>query len=118
MQPFLKVEADALLSAGYKDIGWREVSSAAFGVPNPKHHVILMATAKETGVVDSCLFSTVGLLYFAVVFCCISTLLFLQNTVCFCCSDVETYILAAGGSALRRLYRWVLPVWGNWATAG
>jgi site-specific DNA-cytosine methylase len=87
MQPFLKVEADALLSAGYKDIGWREVSSAAFGVPNPKHHVILMATAKETGIVDSCLFSTVGLCFFAAVFCRSSLF---HNTVCFCCSDVET----------------------------
>lgn len=59
MQPFLKVEADKLLAAGYRDLGWREVSTEAFGVPNPKRHVILMATAKQCAIVDSCLFSTV-----------------------------------------------------------
>lgn len=59
MQPFLKLEADALLAAGYKDLGWRDVSSEAFGVPNPKNHVILMAAAKHYALVDSCLFSTV-----------------------------------------------------------
>jgi hypothetical protein len=35
------------------------VSSEAFGVPNPKRHVILVATAKQQGLVDSLLFSTV-----------------------------------------------------------
>jgi site-specific DNA-cytosine methylase len=58
-QPFLKVEADALLAAGYDDVGWRQVTSEAFGVPNPKAHIILIATAGPTTVVDSCLFSTV-----------------------------------------------------------
>jgi hypothetical protein len=57
--PFLKAEADSLLTAGYQDIGWRDVSSEAFGLPNPKHHVILVATAGPTAVVDCCLFSTV-----------------------------------------------------------
>jgi site-specific DNA-cytosine methylase len=66
MQPFLKMEADTLLAAGYQDMGWREVSSEAFGVPNPKRHVILVATAKQCGLVDSCLFSTVGHVVFAV----------------------------------------------------
>lgn len=60
MQPFLKIEADTLLGAGYQDLGWREVSSEAFGEPNPKRHVVLVATARQCGVVDSCLFSTVG----------------------------------------------------------
>jgi site-specific DNA-cytosine methylase len=59
MVPFIKLEADALLTAGYQDLGWREVSSEALGVPNSKTHVILVATAKELGVVDACLFSTV-----------------------------------------------------------
>jgi hypothetical protein len=45
-QPFLKVEADALLAAGYKDLGWRELSTEAFGLPNPKRHIILIATAE------------------------------------------------------------------------
>jgi site-specific DNA-cytosine methylase len=62
MQPFLKVEADALINRGYQDVGWRQVSSEAFGVPNPKSHVILVATARQSGVVDSCLFSTVRFL--------------------------------------------------------
>jgi hypothetical protein len=57
--PFLKVEADALLAAGYTDVGWREVSSEAFGLPNPKCHIMLVATAGPTTLVDSCLFSTV-----------------------------------------------------------
>jgi hypothetical protein len=57
--PFLKVEADAMLAAGYTDVGWREVSSAAFGLPNPKCHIILVATAGPTALVDCCLFSTV-----------------------------------------------------------
>jgi site-specific DNA-cytosine methylase len=60
-QPFLKVEADALLAAGYDDVGWRQVTSEAFGVPNPKAHINLIATAGPTTVVDSCLFSTVRL---------------------------------------------------------
>jgi hypothetical protein len=58
-QPFLKVEADALLAAGYKDLGWREVSTEAFGLPNPKHHIILIATEHTSATVDCCLFSTV-----------------------------------------------------------
>jgi hypothetical protein len=57
--PFLKLEADALLAAGYQDVGWREVSTEAFGLPNPKSHIILIATAGPTALVDSCLFSTV-----------------------------------------------------------
>jgi hypothetical protein len=59
MVPFLKVEADTLLAAGYLDLGWREISSEGFGVPNPKHHIIVVATAKQCGLVDCCLFSTV-----------------------------------------------------------
>lgn len=59
MQPFLKLEADALLHAGYRDLGWREVSSEASGDPNAKHHIILAATERPSGVVDSLLFSTV-----------------------------------------------------------
>jgi hypothetical protein len=59
MQPFLKLEADALLAAGYQDLGWREVSSEGFGVPNPKCHIFLVATAKQCGLVDSMLFSSV-----------------------------------------------------------
>jgi hypothetical protein len=57
--PFLKVELDALLAVGYDDIGWREVTTEAFGLPNPKSHVILVATAGPSSLVDSCLFSTV-----------------------------------------------------------
>jgi hypothetical protein len=57
--PFLKMEADALLAAGYRDVAWREVSSEAFGLPNPKRHIILMATDGLTALVDCCLFSTV-----------------------------------------------------------
>jgi hypothetical protein len=57
--PFLKADADALLRAGYQDIGWREVSSEVLGLPNPKHHIILVATASPTALVDCCLFSTV-----------------------------------------------------------
>lgn len=72
MQPFLKMEADALLAAGYRDLGWREVSSEAFGVPNPKRHVILVATAKQQGLVDSLLFSTVCTSCdFTIVFVCV-----------------------------------------------
>jgi hypothetical protein len=59
LPPFLKMEADALLAIGYVDLGWREICSEAFGVPNPKTHVILMATSRQCGLVDSCLFSTV-----------------------------------------------------------
>jgi hypothetical protein len=58
-QPFLKVEADALLAVGYRDLGWREVSTEAFGLPNPKHHIILIATEHTSATVDCCLFSTV-----------------------------------------------------------
>jgi hypothetical protein len=61
LQPFLKVEADALLDAGYQDLGWREVSSEACGLPNPKHHNILVATEQRGLLIDSCLFSTVRL---------------------------------------------------------
>jgi hypothetical protein len=59
MLPILKLEADALLAAGYQDIAWREVCSEAFGLPNPKTHVVLMATDKPSCTVDACLFSTV-----------------------------------------------------------
>jgi hypothetical protein len=57
--PFLKTEADYLLGAGYQDIGWREVATEAFGLPNPKKHIILVATDGLTALVDCCLFSTV-----------------------------------------------------------
>jgi hypothetical protein len=50
---------DYLLASGYRDIGWREVSSEAFGLPNPKKHVLLVATDGLTALVDCCLFSTV-----------------------------------------------------------
>lgn len=59
MQPFIKLEVDRLLSYGYTDIGWREVSSECFGVPNAKVHIILVATREQSGVVDALLFSTV-----------------------------------------------------------
>jgi hypothetical protein len=59
LQPFLKVEADELLAAGYQTLGWRDVSSEACGLPNPKHHSILVATEQRSLLVDSCLFSTV-----------------------------------------------------------
>lgn len=59
MLPFLKLEVERLLAAGYGDLGWREVCSEAWGVPNPKTHIVLVATNKQCGVVDGCLFSTV-----------------------------------------------------------
>ena len=58
-QPFLKVMLASILQAGYVDIGWREVSSAAFGLPNPKRHIILVAHVASCRLVDSLLFSTV-----------------------------------------------------------
>jgi hypothetical protein len=68
-QPFLKLEADALLAAGYDDVGWRQVTSEALGIPNPKAHIILIATAGPTTIVDSCLFSTVRPLFSSEVLC-------------------------------------------------
>lgn len=58
-QPFLKVQVDAIKDAGYADIGWREVSSQAFGLPNPKCHIVLVAHAGSSPLVDCLLFSTV-----------------------------------------------------------
>ena len=55
----MKLEADALRDAGYTELGWREVSTADLGVPNPKTHILLMASAMFGPVVDSCLFSSV-----------------------------------------------------------
>lgn len=60
-QPFLKVQVDKLRDAGYVDIGWREVSSQAFSLPNPKCHVVLVAYAGSSPLVDSLLFSTVSM---------------------------------------------------------
>jgi site-specific DNA-cytosine methylase len=59
LTPFLKMEVSALRAAGYRDVAWREVSSEAFGLPNPKKHIILMASDGLTALVDCCLFSTV-----------------------------------------------------------
>ena len=58
-QPFIKEEADAVIDSGYTELGWREISTADVGVPNPKKHVLLMATAGFGSVVDNCLFSSV-----------------------------------------------------------
>lgn len=60
-EPFLRVEVEKLMEAGYCYIAWREVSSACFGVPNSKGHIILVATEKEDLSADSVLFSTVCL---------------------------------------------------------
>jgi hypothetical protein len=59
--PFLKKEAEALIAAGYQDIGWREVCTEAFGLPNAKVHILLVATSATSALVDCCLFSTVCL---------------------------------------------------------
>jgi hypothetical protein len=59
MTPFLKMEAEALLAAGYLDIGWREVSTEAIDIPNAKVHIFLVSTSGTSALVDCCLFSTV-----------------------------------------------------------
>jgi hypothetical protein len=91
-QPFLKVEADALLAAGYKDLGWRELSTEAFGLPNPKRHIILIATAQQSGIVDRCLFSTVWPLF--------ATAALQQN---YDRLDDRVYVPSAGSGALWRM---------------
>lgn len=58
-QPFLRLELDTVVKAGYREAGWREVKSSDFGVPNPKPHIVLVAHAGLGSVVGSCLFSTV-----------------------------------------------------------
>lgn len=59
-KPFLLSELEYLLQAGFGCVGWRVVNSEAFGVPNPKDHVYLVATATPGLLVDCVLFSTVA----------------------------------------------------------
>jgi hypothetical protein len=54
------------------DIGWREISSEAWGLPNPKHHSIVVATEQQGTMVDSCLFSTVRQAYCKICLSCVS----------------------------------------------
>lgn len=72
MQPFIKLEVDRVMEAGYNDWGYREISSQSFGDPNAKVHIVLVATQHQTGVVDSLLFSTVRSVPASncVIFCC------------------------------------------------
>lgn len=65
MEPFMHVLLQALRMTGYSDIAWRHVSSAAFGTPNPKSHIAVVASGP--GVVRpmarDILFSTVRTLH-------------------------------------------------------
>lgn len=62
MLPFLHLLLEKLRVAGYRDIAWRHVSSAAFGVPNPKRHIAIVASGSGVGrpVARDILFSTVS----------------------------------------------------------
>ena len=65
-QPFLRSELDELVRVGYREVGWREVSTADFGVPNPKKHIVLVAHSGLGSIVGHCLFSTVRWLHLPV----------------------------------------------------
>ena len=60
--PFLREELESLRAAGYRELGWRDVNTGDFGVPNMKPHVVLVAHAGLGSIVAHCLFSSVRII--------------------------------------------------------